>query len=177
MNFKSFLFPVIYSALCIVSTSFAFYGGFIDKINTVAIVGWLLIIPFTVLAMLYAKKTMYGNYISGKDATKEGLKFIIFSTIILLIFQSIFFELDFKEYKINFIQTYGLDLAKEQIKNGHLKITEAQIPDLIAKEIKEITLFKECTSIVFKNLFLGVITIVLTAVTIKGLPRTDFSSN
>lgn len=177
MNFKSFLFPVIYSALCIGAMCFTFYGGHIEKINTVAIIGWLLIIPFTVLAMLYAKKTMYNNYMSGRDATKEGLKFIIFSTIILLVFQSIFFELDFKEYKINFIQTYGLDLAKEQIKNGHLKITEAQIPDLIAKEIKEITLFKECTSIVFKNLFLGIITIVLTALVIKGQARTNFSSN
>lgn len=177
MSFKSFLFPFIYSFLCIVSVSFVFYGGYIEKINTVAIIGWLLIIPFTVLAMIYAKKTIYENYISGREAAKEGLKFIVFSTIILVVFQAIFFELDFKEYKINFIQTYGVDLAKEQIKNGNLKIAETQIPDLIAKEIKEITLFKECTSIVFKNLFLGIITIVLTAVALKSPPRTDFSSN
>lgn len=177
MNFKTLLFPVIYSALCISSICFVFYGGHIEHINKVSIIGWLFIVPFTVLAMVYAKKTMYDNYIGGRDAVKEGLKFIVISSLILVAFQSAFFILDFKEYKINFIQTYGVDLAREQIKNGHLKITEAQIPDLIAKEIKEITLFKECTSIVFKNLFLGVITIVLTAVVLKSPPRTDFSSN
>lgn len=177
MNFKTFIFPLIYSTLVVAATLFAFYGGHIAHINKVAVMGWLFIIPFTVLAMVYAKKTMYDNYISGRDAAKEGLKFIVFSTIILVLFQAIFFELDFKAYKINFIETYGVDLAKEQIRNGNLKITDAQIPDLIAKEIQEITLFKECTSIVFKNLFLGVITIVLTAVALKSPPRTNFSSN
>lgn len=177
MNFKSFIFPIIYSLLVVISMVFTFYGGHVEHINKVAIIGWLFIIPFTVIAMVYAKKTMYDNYISGRDAAKEGFKFIVFSTIVLVAFQCVFFELDFKDYKINFIQTYGVDLAREQIKNGHLKITEDQIPGLIEKEIKEITLFKECTSIVFKNLFLGVITIVITAVGLKSGPRTNFSSN
>ena len=39
---------------------------------------------------------------------------------------------------------------------------------LINKEIAEITLFRECTSIVFKNLFLGTITSIVTAVSIRG---------
>ena len=48
------------------------------------------------------------------------------------------------------------------------KITETEIPKLIQQEIEQITLFKECTSIVFKNLFLGTITAIVTAVTIRG---------
>ena len=102
---------------------------------------------------------------------KEGLKFVIFSTVILVIFQAIFFTIDFKAYKVDFIQTYGFELAKTQIKNGHLKITEAQIPDLIKKEIDQVTLFKECTSVVFKNLFLGTITSVITAVVLRAKLR------
>lgn len=168
MNLKSFLFPTIYSALCIISTSIAFYGGHSKSINTVSIIGWLLIIPFCVMAMIYAKKTQFNNSIGGKDAVKEGFKFIVYSTILLVIFQAIFFTLDFKAYKIDFIQTYGVDLAKAQIKSGHLKITETEIPKLIQQEIEQITLFKECTSIVFKNLFLGTITALVTAVTIRG---------
>ncbi len=101
------------------------------------------------------KKTFYNNNIGGKDAVKEGLKFIIFSTIVLVIFQSIFFTLDFKAYKVDFMQTYGFELAKTQIKNGNLKIAETEIPNLVKQEIEQVTLFKECTSIVFKNLFLG----------------------
>ncbi|MCD6019860.1 MAG: hypothetical protein K0S53_2981 [Bacteroidetes bacterium] len=171
MNPKSFLYPVVYSTLIIIATCITFYSGFINYINTVTIIGWLMIIPFCVLAMLYAKKEMYHGNIGGKDAVKEGLKFIVFSTVILVIFQMIFFTVDFKAYKINFIQTYGFELAKTQIKNGHLKITEAEIPNLIQKEIGQVTLFKECTSIVFKNLFLGTITSVICAVTLRARLR------
>lgn len=168
MTFKSFLFPIIYSAVCIAATCITFYGGAVDHINEVSIISWLLIVPFCVAAMIYAKKNFYNNHIGGKEAVKEGFKFIIFSTIILVIFQAIFFTLDFKEYKLNFMQTYGVELAKAQIAKGHLKITEAQIPDLIAKEIEQVTLFRECTGIVFKNLFLGTITAIICAVALRG---------
>jgi len=171
MNIKTFIYPAIYSSLVILATCITFYGGYINHINKVTIISWLLIIPFCVLAMLYAKKAIYDNNIGGKDAMKEGLKFIIFSTLILVVFQAIFFTLDFNAYKIDFIQTYGVELAKTQIKNGHLKITEAEIPNLIKQEINQVTLFKECTSIVFKNLFLGVITSVVTAVTMRAKLR------
>jgi hypothetical protein len=117
------------------------------------------------------KKTFYNGNIGGKDAVKEGLKFIIFSTIVLVIFQSIFFTLDFKAYKVDFMQTYGIELAKTQIKNGNLKIAETEIPNLVKQEIEQVTLFKECTSIVFKNLFLGTITSVITAVTLRAKLR------
>ena len=92
MTIKTFIYPSIYSLLVILSTCITFYGGYTQHINKVTIIGWLLIIPFCVMAILYAKKTSYENNIAGKDAVKEGLKFIIFSTIILVIFQSIFFD-------------------------------------------------------------------------------------
>jgi hypothetical protein len=171
MNPKTFVFPAIYSTLVILATCITFYGGFLPYINTVTIIGWLLIIPFCVLAMLYAKKVMYLGNIGGKDAVKEGLKFVIFSTIILVVFQMIFFTMDFKAYKIHFMETYGYELAKTQIQHGNLKIQESQIPDLIKKEIEQVTLFKECTSIVFKNLFLGTITSVICAVTLRARLR------
>lgn len=171
MNPKSFVFPGLYSILVIVATCVTFYGGYINYINKVTIIGWLLIIPFCVGAMLYAKKAIYQGNIGGKDTIKEGLKFIIFSTIILVVFQAIFFTLDFKAYKIDFMQTYGVELAKAQIKNGNLKITEAEIPNLIQQEIDQVTIFKECTSIVFKNLFLGTITSVLTGVAMRARIR------
>ena len=171
MNPKSFIFPSLYSALVIIATCITFYGGYINHINKITIIGWLLIIPFCVAAMIYAKKVIYQGNIGGKDAVKEGLKFIVFSTLILVVFQAIFFTLDFKAYKVDFIQTYGVELAKAQIKNGNLKITETEIPNLIKQEVEQVTVFKECTSIVFKNLFLGVITSVITAVTMRARLR------
>lgn len=171
MNPRTFIFPSIYSAIVIIATCITFYGGYTNHMNKVTIISWLLIVPFCVTAILYAKKIIYLGNIGGKDAVKEGLKFIIFSSIILIIFQSIFFTLDFKAYKIDFMQTYGVELAKTQIKNGNLIITEAEIPNLIKQEIEQVTLFKECTSILFKNLFLGTITAVLTAVTMRAKLR------
>lgn len=171
MNAKTFIFPTIYSLLLILATCITFYSGHANHMNKVTIIGWLLIIPFCVGAIVYAKKAIYQNNIGGKDAVKEGLKFIIFSSIILVVFQAIFFTLDFKDYKIDYMQTYGVELAKTQIKAGNLKITEAEIPNLIKLEIEQVTLFKECTSIVFKNLFLGLITSVITAVTLRAKLR------
>ena len=168
MNIKSFLFPLLYSALIIAATCITFYGGHSKSINAVSIIGLLLVIPFCVIAMIYSKRVIHNNIIGGKDLVKEGLKFIVFSTIILVIFQAIFFELDFKAYKVNFIQTYGFELSKIQIKSGHLKITEAQIPGYVAKEIEGVTLFKECTSVVFKYMSLGTITSVITAVALRA---------
>ena len=171
MNPKTFVFPSLYSALVILATCITFYGGYSQSINGVTIIGWLLIIPFCVGSMLYAKKYIYNGVIGGKDAIKEGLKFIIFSSIILVLFQAVFFTLDFKAYKIDFMQTYGVELAKAQIKAGNLKITESEIPNLIKQEIEQVTLFKECTSVVFKNLFLGTITAVLTGVAMRAKIR------
>jgi len=168
MSPKTFLFPVLYSSLIIAATCITFYGGHSKSINAVSIIGLLLVIPFCVFAMIYSKRVIHNNIIGGKDLVKEGLKFVIFSTVILVIFQALFFTIDFRDYKVDFIQTYGFELAKTQIKNGNLKITEAQIPDLIQKEINQVTLFKECTSIVFKNMFLGTITSVITAVALRA---------
>ena len=168
MSPKTFLFPVLYSSLIIAATCITFYGGHSKSINAVSIIGLLLVIPFCVFAMIYSKRVIHNNIIGGKDLVKEGLKFVIFSTVILVIFQALFFTIDFRDYKVDFIQTYGFELAKKQIKNGNLKITEAQIPDLIQKEINQVTLFKECTSIVFKNMILGTITSVITAVALRA---------
>lgn len=162
-----FLFPAIYSAIVMLATCVAFYGGYTQYMNTVSIIGWLLIVPFCVLAILYAKKKRYQGHIGGRNAVKEGLAFILFSTILLVIFQSVFFTLDFKAYKINFMQTYGFALAKAQIANGHLKITEAEIPGLIRQEVAQVTLFKECTGLVFKNFFLGTMTSIVCGVIVK----------
>jgi len=54
------------------------------------------------------------------------------------------------------MNTEGFELAKLQIANGKLTIKESEIPALIQKEIEGVTLFKEYTAIIFKNLFLGV---------------------
>jgi hypothetical protein len=176
MTSKSFLFPVIYSAVYIGLVCFTFYGGHANRINLITNAAWLLTVPFCVAAMIYAKKNLYHNHIGGKEAVKEGFKFLIFSTLILVIFQAIFFTLDFKEYKINFMQTYGPELTKAQIAKGYLSATEAQIPDIIAKDIGQVTLFRECTSIVFKNLFLGIITSVICAVALRNKVNTDILS-
>ncbi|MFO0321408.1 MAG: DUF4199 domain-containing protein [Bacteroidota bacterium] len=167
MNVRSLFFPVIYSLLSIISISITFYGGFTKYLNIVTILAWLFIIPFCVASMIDAKKIKFNNQIGGKELSREGLKFLMVSTLILVVFQIIFFNAGFKAYKINFIQTYGVELAKLQIKNGHLTIKDSEIPKLINEEIKQVTLFKECTSIVFKNLFLGVITVIISSVILR----------
>ena len=95
MTFKSFLFPVIYSAVCISAICFTFYGGHVDHINEASIAGWLLIVPFCVAAMVYAKKNFYNNSIGGKASVKEGFTCFSFSTRLLGTFGTLVFTADF----------------------------------------------------------------------------------
>lgn len=156
MNIKTLIVPTIYTSLVIATTCIAFYGGFQSHLNTVAIFGWLFLLPFCLFQIYFVRKTVYNNVIGGRDATKEGLMFVMLSTVALVIFQSIFFYTGFRDYKINFMQTQGFELAKLQIASGSLKIKDSEIPGLIQEEIKGITIGKEITSIVFRNLFLGI---------------------
>ena len=140
----------------IMAVCVCFYGGMQPQLNKITIFGWLLLFPFCLLHIKYIKTANYNNLIGGREATKEGLIFVVISTLILLAFQTIFFILDFKDYKIHYMQTEGFELAKLQIAHGKLTIKESEIPALIQKEIEGVTLFKEYTAIVFRNLFLGV---------------------
>ena len=123
--------------------------------------------PFLFLAVYLEKRDLHAGQIGGKVAGKAGLKFVVTATMFLVLFQAIFFETTFKEYKINYMQTSGPQILKEQIAAGKLKIKEEEIPQIIANDVEGVTLFKEITSVVFKTIFYGTFCSLITAVAMR----------
>ena len=92
---------------------------------------------------------------------------MVITTLFLIIFQVVFFEYAFKDYKINYMQTVGPQMLKEQIVSQKLKITEADIPKTIAADVEGVTLFKEVTSVIFKTIFYGLFCSIICAILLR----------
>jgi len=161
----SFLLAFIYSLLFAATVCLVFYGDRVKYITHAYLIGLLFMLPF-VFWTVWLKRKREG-VLSGRDAVKEGLRFVVAATLFMALFQVIFFEMDFKEYKINFMQTMGPEILKEQIAAGKAKINEADIPKIIAEDVQQVTVFKEITSVVFKNLFYGSFSAFMAALVLK----------
>lgn len=152
---KSLLLAVIYTLLFSALICFVFYGNHVKYITQAYLLGLIGLFPFVYAAIWVHRKDVHEGDIGGRDAGKEGLKFVVLVTLLLVVFQIIFFETSFKEYKINYMKTIGPQVLKEQIQAGKLDFKEAQIPEIIAKDVEGVTLFKEITSVIFKTVFYG----------------------
>lgn len=161
-----FLLALLYSVLFALTVCIVFYGGYVQYITHAYLIGLLFMLPFIFFAVWLKRKRM-GGFLSGREGVKEGLRFVVAATLYMALFQVIFFELDFKEYKINFMQTAGPDILKKQIQDGTAKISEADIPKIISEDIRQVTVFKEITSVVFKNLVYGAFCSFLAAIILK----------
>ena len=164
---KTFILAFIYAVLFAAAVCFIYYNNHIKYITHVYLIGLLCMFPFLYAAVYYDKKDNYDGEIGGKVAGKSGFKFVVTATLFLMLFQTVFFVTSFKEYKINYMQTVGPQMLKEQIAAGKLKITEAEIPKVIATDIEGVTLFKEITSVIFKTVFYGVFCSLIVAVLLK----------
>jgi hypothetical protein len=164
---KPFIVAFVYSLLFIATICFTFYGGHTQYITHAYLIGLVCMLPFVFIAILWQRQTVFGGIISGKGAVKEGLKFVLVSTLIIIIFQSVFFEKSFKDFKISYMQTVGPKVIKEEIAAGKTKLTEDQIPKAIALDVADVTLFKEVTSVIFKNIFYGMFSSFVAAIFLK----------
>ena len=159
----AFVYAVLFSAL----VSFVFYGDHIKYIGKAYFLGLLGMLPFVYAAVWFQRRDIHEGEIGGKEAGKEGIKFVVIATLFLIVFQIIFFETSFREYKVNYMQTVGPEMLKQEIAAGKIKITEAEIPKIIAADVAGVTLFKEVTSVIFKTVFYGVFCSLISAVLLR----------
>ncbi|MGZ3902030.1 MAG: DUF4199 domain-containing protein, partial [Bacteroidia bacterium] len=158
---------LVYALLFSVAVCLVFYGNHFKYITHVYFAGLLGLFPFVYLTIWLARKDRPEGEIGGKEAAKEGFRFILVATFFLIIFQIGFFEASFREFKINYMQTVGPEALKEQMLSGQMKITEADIPKIIATDVEGVTLFKEITSVIFKNFFFGGLSVLIAAFLLK----------
>lgn len=164
---KTLIIAFIYSLLFSAAVCVVFYGDHVKYITHVYLIGLLCMFPFLFTAVYFERKDNFDNEIGGRAASKLGLKFVVMATLFLMLFQTVFFTVSFKDYKINYMQSVGPQMLKEQIASGNLKITEAEIPKVIATDVEGVTLFKEITSVIFKTVFYGAFCSIITAFTLK----------
>jgi len=164
---KPVIIALIYSILFSASVCFVFYGDHIKYLTHVYLIGLLCMLPFLYYAVLLQKKNVYKGDMSGRIAGREGLRFVVAATFFLILFQVVFFETSFKAYKINYMQTVGPQILKDQITAGKLKLAETEIPKMIATDVEGVTLFKEITSVVFKTVFYGAFCSFIVAFLLK----------
>ncbi len=158
---------LIYSLLTIASICFVFYTGRSQWLFNVHLISWLAVFPFTFFIVWYHRNHYNQGFISGKEAMQAGLKFILLVILILCVFQVIFFQTDFKDFKINFIKSQGPLKLKEAIQQGQIKASESDIPKIIEQDIAQVTIFAEITAILFKYIAYGLFSSFISAVFLK----------
>jgi hypothetical protein len=164
---KSVVLALVYALLFSGLICFVFYGNHVKYITHAYLLGLVGSFPFVYAAIWLARNDFPAGEMGGKEAAKEGFRFVLLATFFLVIFQIGFFEASFREFKINYMQTVGPQVLKEQMVSGQMKITEADIPKIIATDVEGVTLFKEITSVLFKNFFFGGISVLVAAFLLK----------
>ena len=167
MNKRLILFSSLYIIFTIAAICISFYGGYIKQLNLIYFLTLLSFLPFVFVFLLQFRNKDNGGIISGRDAMKQALKMVLLSTFLLTLFQIVFFEMDFRDYKINHIRAIGPDIIKQEISKGQLKAKVEDIPKILENDIKQVTLFAEITATLFKTIFYGLFSSFISAMILK----------
>jgi hypothetical protein len=167
MNKRLILFSSLYTVFTIVAICISFYGGYIKQLNLIYFLTLLSFLPFVFVFLLQLRNKDNGGIISGRDAMKQALKMVLLSTFLLTLFQIVFFEMDFRDYKINHIRAIGPEIIKQEISKGQLKAKVEDIPKILENDIKQVTLFAEITATLFKTIFYGLFSSFISAMILK----------
>jgi hypothetical protein len=167
MSKRLILFSLLYVLFTISSICISFYGGYVKQLNLIYFLSLLAFFPFVFIFLLQLRNKDNGGIISGRDAMKQALKMVMLSSLLLTIFQIVFFELDFKDYKINHIRNIGPEIIKQEITKGQLKAKVEDIPKILENDIKQVSLFAEITATLFKTIFYGLFSSFISAMILK----------
>ncbi len=165
---KAIVLPaLLYAAVCIISITVVFYAKLFHILNMTYLLSLLVLLPSIYFTIRYYRNNYTGGLIGGKEAVKVGLQFVLVAVLIMAAFQAIFFVLDFKEFKINYINTVGPEVTKAAIKNGVLKAKESEIPKILQQEIEQITLSGEMKVVFLKYLIYGLFSSFISSIFLK----------
>lgn len=90
MRNKPFQIALLYGTSYIFAICYCFYGHYEKHLATVYLTGMAAILPLVVLTIKIQRDGVFGGVISGKEAAREGMKFVF-----LVLFSCLFFRLFF----------------------------------------------------------------------------------
>jgi hypothetical protein len=165
---KPVAFALIYTVLVIAFKLFVFSSGMqMTKLGMYShILSLLLMTPF-ILLMVFLIRKERGGGIEGKVALIEGLTFVLVSSILLSIFNYVFFQQELGSYIVNYIQTQGpKSIIEEAAKKGKT-ITQAEVDKMIKDGVADLSAFKDTTSKLFSMLMFGIFSSFVVSVFLK----------
>lgn len=165
---KPFLFALVYSILIIAFKLFIFNSGMqMTKLGMYShILSLLFMSPFIFLLVFLARKER-GGEIEGKVAIIQGLTFVLISSIILSVFNYIFFEQALASYIVNYIQTEGPKSILEEAAKKGKTVTQAEVDKMVKGGIEDLSAFKDTTSKLFSMLMFGIFSSFVVSVFLK----------
>src|SRR5579872_667808 len=98
---KSLFLALIYALLFSAAVCTVFYGGHMKYITHVYFIGLLFMLTFVYAAVWFKRKEVHQGEVGGREAGKDGLLFVVLVTFFLVVFQVLFYEISFREYKVN----------------------------------------------------------------------------
>lgn len=165
---RPFLFALVYCVLVIAFKLFVFNSGMqMTKLGMYShILSLLFMSPFIFLLVFLARKAR-GGEIEGKVAIIQGLTFVLISSIILSVFNYIFFEQALASYIVNYIQTEGPKSILEEAAKKGKTVTQAEVDKMIKGGIEDLSAFKDTTSKLFSMLVFGIFSSFVVSIFLK----------
>jgi hypothetical protein len=167
MKNKPLLIAIIYASIYIGVTLFFYFTGRFELFNMVYVMSMALVIPLVVLTIKIQRDTVYNGIISGREAAKEGMKFVIYSAIILIIFQAVFYYAGWKDFKMESIPSDFRERVRRLSDTDRATWTEERIQKAIAIELANVTVFKEITGVFFRLVIAGLFSSFLAGLFMK----------
>lgn len=162
-----FLIAILFSIVYIGITLFLYFGERFETMAYLYLMAMAAMIPMVVLSIRLQRDFVYGGQISGRNAAKEGMRFVLYTILFLLIFQSIFYYGGWREFKIENLPHNIREQAIKLDQLGKKKFDEILLQKAIKEELANVTLFKELSFVFYRFIFIGIFTSFISAVFIK----------
>jgi hypothetical protein len=173
MKNKPLLFTLIYAPLVIIFKLWLFYSD--RQMSGLGMYSHLLsllvLTPFCFFLVKKIRDEDFNGIISGRNALKESLKFVLFSGLILSVFNYIFFEAEMGRYMANYILDVGPGKMKEEALKAKKVITDAEIKTQLTQVVANLSAFRDTTFKLLSIMAFGVFSSFISSVFLKRSPK------
>ncbi len=161
------ILSIIFSGLYISFTLFFYFTERYGAFNFIYLMAIGALIPLVVLTIKLQRDTVYGGIISGRNAAREGMRFVVYSIFFLLLFQTVFYFNGWREFKSEALPQDIREQAMRLDQMNKRKFNETELQKKIQEELKNITLFKELSFVFYRYIFVGIFASFISATFMK----------
>jgi hypothetical protein len=170
MKNKPLLFSLIYCGLFIAGICITFFGHYNRAFDKIYVMGMAAILPFVIMVIRTQRETVYHGQITGREAAREGMRFVFFSFIILVTFQVIFFYGGYREYRIDYLMKGEMDYISQGIQDGKIKANPTDLrlqARAVAGQLSMINISTEIFGVFLRTIVVGLFSSFVCSIFMK----------